>query len=120
MTCKSGAQVNRGLKRRGVSRVGLRHVHWDGEDPREHQDIMRRILRSTIPDELHMKQPWEILQDTNRIIPPEKCDGSFQNMISMFPLPDTEFLGYIIIEKKKYLVARKNGHPRIYTQLYGH
>ncbi len=59
-----------------------------------------------------------MLEDLSRIIRPKNSDASFEKMVQMFPLPDSDFLGYVIIDNKKYLVVEKNGHPWIYTQIY--
>lgn len=116
-TCKGRAEVKRWLDQRGVSRIGIRHVVWDGEDVRHHQDEMRRILRSTSPATQRLK-PWETLQKVwaQNIIVPEDNDDQFSRNLKRFPGTNS-IIGYTMIQGKRYLVAEKEGQQMVYTQL---
>ena len=116
-TCKWRAEVKRWLDQRWISRIGIRHVVWNGEDVRHHQDEMRRILRSTSPSTQRLK-PWEALQKmwSGNVIAPESTDEQFWESLKRFPGTNS-IIGYTMIQGKRYLVVEREWQQMVYTQL---
>lgn len=118
LSCKWGAAVNRGFKQRWQSKVGIRHVVWDGEDVRRHQDDLRRVLRSDIPLKTRLK-PWETLKTmgVKEVIYPHDSDNMYQKYKASFP-GEENIVWYTVIHWKRYLIWEYQWGHYVYTQLH--